>query len=250
MDADPNGVLPQNRSPHVIELVVTVVVTSGRGGPAQPIVPNPSKTSRSNLSDPFPDENTMRLAPRAREEHGLTKDPATISDKMMSVRKGVVVSNFRLDGTTYSSIWAQDEPLTLEHAAAVSPDGAKFKYVGRWFSKSYYLGTSANGDYYVKHLGRSTPSPNQDVLTDWGMYNFVSSHRFDNPVGFFFDDDKAKPFLLLAGFNATSFSISSQGIGLLLRSYSKVQAAMQEVAWQVQGFINPTGTSTPEAPAR
>jgi hypothetical protein len=240
-----------NWSPHVIELIVTVRAgswsTGGRLQPLdpksiQPIDPNAPKRRIVPVEN-YPDENTVRLDPRAREEHGLTKDPATFGDWAANASKVSGVANIKptIGNTTYSSIWAQDEPLTLQHAAAISPDGAKFKYVGRWFSKSYYLGNTANSDYYVKNLDRHTP--------DAQLWTFRNSSRFENPVGFFFDDDKDKPFLVLSGFNATSFTIFSQGIGLLLRSYSSVQAAQTEVAWRGQEF-NPAGRYEPEAPAR
>jgi hypothetical protein len=236
-----------NWSPHVIELIITVWARSqNTGGRLQPIDPKSiqpiDRTRRIISTENFPDENTMKLDPRARDEHGLPKDPATLRDYMANAKVDMANYTKRTIGSaTYSSMWAQDEPLTLQHAAAISPDGAKFKYVGRWFSTSYYLGNTARGDYYVKKL-----DPHQE---DWTVWNFRHSYRFENPVGFFFDDDKDKPFLMLSGFNATSFTIFSQGIGLLLRRTTVVAAAQPEVAWRVQEF-NSAGHYEPEAPAR
>jgi hypothetical protein len=130
---------------------------------------------------------------------------------------------------TESEPETKDELLVLETLAAVSADDGKSKIVGRWSSKSRYLGSDLWGNYYVRNVRTS--------LTNEARWSGVRLPS--NPIGFFFDSQRGEPFLVLAGIDPVRLTVGNGGDGRLLGT-TATDVARSNVNWSVAAF-NPAG---------
>jgi len=112
--------------------------------------------------------------------------------------------------------------LTIETAAAITPENTKIKTFGTWTSPSPYLGKSYRGKYYVQNI----------KMTDEERWSTNTVYEF-NPYGFFFDNDTIAPFLVLNLFEPMSMNKPGRGggSGQILRTSQTIRTST--VRWYV-----------------
>jgi hypothetical protein len=136
------------------------------------------------------------------------------------------------DHTRYYNAWAQDELLTLQTLAPVSPDDVSLwvamsaGLIRRWESKSLYLGFDFGGGYYVTNFPPAPTSINGIGILD-------GPFKEENPVGIFFDGKVDDPFLQLFGFQPMTLKAGRSGNGYLLRTSPAVNVIDSRVWWRV-----------------